>query len=75
MQITIGIKHSQRELTLETNETIEAVRAKVDEATAAETPLVLSDDKDRQLIVDAESIAYIELDPAKEQRRVGIGLA
>ena len=45
MQITIGIKHSQRELTLETTETIEAVRAKVDEAAAAETPLVLSDDK------------------------------
>ncbi|BDA63464.1 MULTISPECIES: DUF3107 domain-containing protein [Actinomyces] len=71
MQVTIGIKHSARELTVETSssqqEVLEAVR------NAATESVVLEDDKGRKVFVPAGALAYIELGQA-EPRRVGFGI-
>ena len=66
MQVTIGIKHASRELSLE-----EKVLAAV--ADAETKAVILSDDKGRKVFVPAGSLAYIELGEA-EPRRVGFGI-
>ena len=62
MQVTIGIKHASRELSLETSDSQEKVLA-----------VTLGDDKGRKVFVPAGSLAYIELGEA-EPRRVGFGI-
>jgi hypothetical protein len=51
VEVRIGIKHSPRELSFETESTADEVRALI----------ALADVKGRQYLVDTESIAYIEL--------------
>lgn len=73
MEISIGVKFSTREINLESNETPDAVYGKVEEALANDHPLRLEDTKDREVIVPASTIAYVEVSNAK-QHRVGFGL-
>ncbi|GAA4417054.1 DUF3107 domain-containing protein [Georgenia halophila] len=73
MEITIGVKHVNRELTLDSDQSTDEIQAAVDKAISDGTSLVLGDDKGRQVVVPSSSLAYVELD-AKEQRRVGIGI-
>jgi hypothetical protein len=62
VEVRIGIKHSPRELSFETESTADEVRALIEDAVAKESALVaLADVKGRQYLVDTESIAYIEL--------------
>ena len=71
MQVTIGIKHASRELSLETPDSQEKVLAAV--ANAETKAVTLTDDKGRKVFVPAGSLAYIELGEA-EPRRVGFGI-
>lgn len=71
MQVTIGIKHSPRELSMETSSSQEDVLAAV--KNAATESVTLTDDKGRRIFVPAGSLAYIELGQT-EPRRVGFGI-
>ncbi|WP_136192714.1 DUF3107 domain-containing protein [Actinomyces procaprae] len=71
MQVTIGIKHSARELQLETSASQEEVLAAV--ADAATSAVTLTDDKGRKVFIPAGSLAYIEIGEASP-RRVGFGI-
>ncbi|WP_449281574.1 DUF3107 domain-containing protein [Leucobacter sp.] len=71
MEVRIGIKHSPRELSFETDSTADEVRALVEDAVAKDAALIaLADTKGRQYLVDAESISYIELG-GEGSRKVG----
>ncbi|PRI10867.1 DUF3107 domain-containing protein [Leucobacter massiliensis] len=62
MEVRIGIKHSPRELSFETESSAEELRALIENAVAGDASLVaLADAKGRQYLVDTESIAYVEL--------------
>ncbi|WP_194949247.1 DUF3107 domain-containing protein [Actinomyces trachealis] len=71
MKVTIGIKHSARELTLETSDSQEEVLSRLSNAATAN--VVMTDDKGRKVFVPAGSLAYVELGEV-EPRRVGFGL-
>ena len=71
MQVTIGIKHAARELTLDTTASQEEVLAAV--AGAATEDITLSDDKGRKIFVPAGSLASVEVGEASP-RRVGFGV-
>ncbi len=71
MEVRIGIKHSPRELSFETESSAEEVRGEIDRAIADDSALLaLTDSKGRQYLVDTESIAYIEIG-AEIGRKVG----
>ncbi|UOQ55820.1 DUF3107 domain-containing protein [Leucobacter allii] len=71
MEVRIGIKHSPRELSFETESTAEEVRGQIESAIGQDSALLaLSDTKGRQYLVDTESIAYIELG-GESGRKVG----
>ena len=71
MQVTIGVKHATRELTLDTTASQEEVLAAV--AGAAEADVTLSDDKGRKVFIPAGSLAYIEIGQTAPHR-VGFGV-
>ena len=77
MEIKIGIQHTARELSLESNQTAEEVQAQVEaalgEALAGKPGvLTLEDDKGRKVLVAADKVAYIEIGEPTG-RRVGFG--
>lgn len=74
MEIKIGIQNVAREVTLESDQTPDEVNAAVAQAIADGTPLNLTDDKGRIVIVPAGVLAYVELG-AEEQRRIGFGMS
>lgn len=71
MQVTIGIKHSARELQVETSASHDEVLAALSGAATAD--VTLRDDKGRQVFIPAGSLAYVELGEATP-RRVGFGI-
>ena len=71
MQVTLGIKHSTRELTLETSASQNEILSSL--ANAATANITLSDDKGRKVFVPAGSLAYVEIGE-DEPRRVGFGI-
>lgn len=73
MQITIGIRESNRELALDVDITADALAALVADACESGTPLRLEDKDGKVAIVPASSLAYVEVASA-ENRRVGFGL-
>lgn len=72
MEIKIGVVHVPRELTLDTSQTSDAIRAAVTESLDSGQPLVLTDQHDRQVLVPIDKLAYIDLGDPRE-RRVGFG--
>lgn len=71
MEVRIGVQHSPRELTLESNQSQDEVEAAVTKALgAADGLLTLVDDKGRKVIVPAARLAYVEIGES-ESRRVG----
>lgn len=70
MEIKIGVLHSTRELTIESNQTPEAI-GQVVAAAGAEGILRLDDDvKGSRILVPAANLAYVEIGAA---RRGGVG--
>ncbi|MCI1676481.1 MAG: DUF3107 domain-containing protein [Ancrocorticia sp.] len=70
MEITIGIRQSNRELNIESEMTADDVYSKVSAAVADGTPLRLEESNGRTVIVPAGAIAYVEVASA-QTRRVG----
>ena len=73
MEITIGIQHSQRELSVETDLPLAKIKSQVAEAFAGKD-LELTDTKGRVVLVASTALAYVEVGP-EETRRVGFGSA
>ena len=72
MDIVIGVQHTARDISLESDETPETVSKKVADALSSGGLLTLTDSKGRTVMVPAEKIVYVDLGPATG-RRVGIG--
>jgi len=72
MDISIGVQHVARDISLESEESAEAITAKVTEAINSDGLLQLSDARGRIVLVPANKIAYIDLGPVTG-RRVGFG--
>lgn len=72
MDITIGVQHIARDISLESEESAEAISQQVTEAINSNGLLSLTDIKGRVVLVPASKIAYVDLGPATG-RRVGFG--
>lgn len=71
MEIRIGISHTGRELSLESNDSADAVRAKIAEALSADAAFVeLTDAKGSSYIIPTAGIAFVEVG-TDQTRRVG----
>jgi hypothetical protein len=71
MEIRIGIRENQRDLSFETNLSSEQVSTLISAAFAAKQELVtFEDDKGTTILVPTASIAYVEIG-AEQSRRVG----
>jgi len=71
MDIRIGIKHSARELSLDTADTAAQLEAKVSSSIESGAKLIsLTDSKGNVFLVPTEGISYLEIG-AEEARRVG----
>jgi len=70
VDIRIGMMNTGRELNFSSDETAEAVAAKVDEALTAQKTLTLTDVKGSTYLVPAASLAFVEIG-SEETRRVG----
>ena len=69
MDIEIGIQNVARTVTFTTDETVTAT---IDRALEEHKPIVLTDNKDRRIIVPADSLGYVIV--GSEQRHaVGFG--
>ena len=72
MEVKIGVQDTPREISLESEESPEVVRAAVEAAISKGGLLSLTDDRGRTLLVPATKIAYVEIGPSAS-RRVGFG--
>ncbi len=71
MEVKIGVKHSPREVVLESTQTQDEIEKLVSDAlTTREGVLALSDERGRRVIVAADLISYVEIAQA-DSRRVG----
>lgn len=72
MEVKIGVLHTPRELSVDTDMSAEDVEAAVAEAVSSTkaSSLILTDTKGRRVIVPANLVAYVEIAPA-DIRRVG----
>ena len=61
MEIKIGVQQATRELTLETDDSPEAVEKLVSEALSGGQVLVLTDTKGRRVLVPSDRLAYVEI--------------
>jgi ABC-type hemin transport system substrate-binding protein len=61
VEVKIGVQYAARELTIETDETIEAVEKLVAEAVSSGGVLALVDHKGKKTIVPGEKITYVEI--------------
>lgn len=68
MEIRIGIQHTARELTFETNSTAADIEQLV--ADGGGPMIRFTDERDRVILVNREHLAYVELGE-ETQRRVG----
>lgn len=72
MEISIGIRNVQRELTLDVDLTSEEVSEKVSAALENNTVLSLTDTEGKVVFVPSEAIGYVQVNEA-QTRRVGFG--
>lgn len=71
MDIRIGIKHSGREISFETDRNAAEVESAVSSALETGAKLIkLSDSKGKVYLIPAESLSYLEIG-VEETRRVG----
>lgn len=73
MEVRIGIRDVAREVTFESDQTPEQVRATVADALVSGSTLIqLEDDKGRAILVPVSALGYVEVG-AQEKGRVGFG--
>jgi hypothetical protein len=76
MDIRIGVTHAPREIEVELADDADAdsLVAQVEKVLVADTGMLwLTDRKGRRVGVPAARVAYVEIDIAADERRVGFG--
>ena len=58
MDIELGIRNVARTVTFSTDQSADEVNAVIADAIAAKTPINLTDDKGRQIVVPADALGY-----------------
>ncbi|GAA4693038.1 DUF3107 domain-containing protein [Nocardioides conyzicola] len=61
MEVKIGVQNAARELTIDVEETPEAIEQLVADAVSGDGVLNLKDSKGRRVIVPVAKLAYVEL--------------
>lgn len=72
MEVKVGIRQVQREVTVETEATAASVEERLSEALASGGVFKLTDDKGRSVLIPAAQIAYVDLGQ-EHVRKVGFG--
>jgi len=71
MEIRIGIRENQRDLSFESGQSVTEVTKLIDDAFAQKNDLLkFEDEKGKTILVPVASIAYVEIG-AEQNRRVG----
>ena len=74
MEIRIGVVYTARELTVETDDSVDSVTSVVDSAMSkGDSLLWLTDTKGRRVGVPVDKIAYVEVVTDAGGRKVGFG--
>ena len=74
MDVRIGVVYTARELTVETDDSVDSVTATIEEAMSKGDALLwLTDKKGRRIGVPVDKIAYIEIVTDAGSRKVGFG--
>ena len=73
MEVRIGVVYTARELTVETDESVEAVESAIEAALGGQKPLWLTDTKGRRIGVPSDKIAYVEVAADAGDHQVGFG--
>jgi hypothetical protein len=74
MEVRIGVIHTAKELTFETDAEPESIVQALEDAIAKSAPLLwLEDGKGRRVGVPAEKVGYVELVVEDGTRKVGFG--
>ncbi|MBW3668059.1 MAG: DUF3107 domain-containing protein [Actinobacteria bacterium] len=77
MEVRIGVTHTPKEIEVELAEDTDhdSLMSQIEEALRVDgTVLWLTDKRGRKVGVPVHSVAYIEIDSAHEDRRVGFGV-
>lgn len=72
MNIEIGVKNVAKIISFETTQSADEVSAAVDQSLNGHTPLQLTDEKGRRVIVPSEALGYVLLG-TEEVHPVGFG--
>ncbi|HRW18852.1 MAG TPA: DUF3107 domain-containing protein [Dermatophilaceae bacterium] len=72
MEVRIGVRDIAREISFESDQSVETVTGAVEAALRDGTVLSLTDDKGRRHLVPAAAIGYVNIGDA-EKGRVGFG--
>ncbi|MGH2767600.1 MAG: DUF3107 domain-containing protein [Actinomycetota bacterium] len=76
IEVRIGIAEVAKELTIEVEESAEAVVDRVSAALGSESSLLLLTDKrGKRVAVPTARLAYVEIEPQGSSRAVGFGTA
>jgi hypothetical protein len=74
MEVRIGVVYSARELTVETDDSVDSVAAIIESAVGnGDSLLWLTDTKGRRIGVPVDKIAYVEVAADAGGRKVGFG--
>ena len=74
MEVRIGVVYTARELTVETDDSVDGVTAAIEGAMSkGDTLLWLTDKKGRRVGVPVDKIAYVEVVTDAGGRKVGFG--
>jgi len=72
VEVKIGVQDTIKEISLETDDSLEAITAAIETAVSTGSLLQLTDDKGRTIMVPGSKIGYVEVG-AESTRRVGFG--
>jgi hypothetical protein len=74
MEVRIGVVYSTRELTVETDDSVDAVSGVIEGAFGNGDPILwLTDTKGRRIGVPTDKVAYVEVAADAGGRKVGFG--
>jgi hypothetical protein len=74
MEVRIGVVYTARELTVDTDDSVDAVTSAVDSAMSqGDSLLWLTDSKGRRIGIPVDKIAYVEVAADAGGRKVGFG--
>jgi hypothetical protein len=74
MEVRIGVVYSARELTVDTDDSVDTVAATIESAVGnGDSLLWLTDTKGRRIGVPVDKIAYVEVAADAGGRKVGFG--